>query len=216
MNDAANSHVFVCFRARWSGTFCVSITNMNSSSYMTQLYYFFRNAISTRNLCRLAGILGDEEYSRKARSTVDSFQTALKRFPFAMPAFVYGLLLTATGIKEVRVLSFPMQFLLHNIQIPFFLDRSCWCGRERQGIRRGRIRCLPSKQGCYPCKATECWSFHCWQERCDQGYMRTCENRSRSVYLRKFQLRSTYIRHRYSQEQIGLDYGLPLFVYSFM
>jgi uncharacterized protein YyaL (SSP411 family) len=61
----------------------------------------YRNAVSLRNLVRLAVLLQDPSYSKKAEETVQSFRLSLSKFPFAIPALVASFMLVTRGLKEV-------------------------------------------------------------------------------------------------------------------
>lgn len=70
------------------------------------LWVFFSNAVSLRNLVRLAALLEASSYSIKAEKTVQSFRLSLSKFPFAIPALVASFMLVTHGLKEVNSLTF--------------------------------------------------------------------------------------------------------------
>ncbi|KAI9306859.1 spermatogenesis-associated protein 20 [Cunninghamella echinulata] len=59
------------------------------------------NAISLKNLVRLGTILENKSYVTKAQDTLDCFNYAVSRFPYAMPALVSSFLLMYHGVKQV-------------------------------------------------------------------------------------------------------------------
>ncbi|KAF7723650.1 Spermatoproteinsis-associated protein 20 [Apophysomyces ossiformis] len=59
------------------------------------------NAVSVKNLWRLGTLLDVDDYLKKATETVKSFDLALSKFPFALPALLAGLMLITKGLKEV-------------------------------------------------------------------------------------------------------------------
>ncbi|CAO3608917.1 unnamed protein product [Cunninghamella blakesleeana] len=59
------------------------------------------NAISLKNLVRLGTILENKSYVTKAQDTLDCFNFAVSRFPYAMPALVTSFLLMYHGVKQV-------------------------------------------------------------------------------------------------------------------
>lgn len=65
--------------------------------------YICRNAISLKNLVRLGTILENKSYVTKAQDTLDCFNYAVSRFPYAMPALVSSFLLMYHGVKQVKL-----------------------------------------------------------------------------------------------------------------
>ena len=63
--------------------------------------YFYRNAVSLRNLVRLGTILEQEDYVVKARNTIGSFANSVSKYPFAMPSLLGSFLLMVNGVKQV-------------------------------------------------------------------------------------------------------------------
>lgn len=62
-----------------------------------------RNAVSLRNLVRLASLLETPAYFNKAQETVRAFRLSLSKFPFAIPALVASFMLVSNGQKEASV-----------------------------------------------------------------------------------------------------------------
>ncbi|KAI8081745.1 uncharacterized protein BX664DRAFT_341183 [Halteromyces radiatus] len=59
------------------------------------------NAVSLKNLVRLGTIIENQSYVTKAQDTVDCFNMAMSRFPYAMPALVTSFLLMYHGAKQI-------------------------------------------------------------------------------------------------------------------
>ncbi|RCH88557.1 Spermatoproteinsis-associated protein 20, partial [Rhizopus stolonifer] len=59
------------------------------------------NAVSLRNLVRLASLLQVSEYNTKAKETANAFKLSLTKFPFAIPALVASFMLATNGLKEI-------------------------------------------------------------------------------------------------------------------
>lgn len=76
---------------------CINRYEVQAKSH----FFFIRNAVSLRNLVRLASLLEISDYSNKARETVQSFRLSLSKFPFAIPALVASFMLVSNGLKEV-------------------------------------------------------------------------------------------------------------------
>lgn len=55
-----------------------------------------------RNLVRLASLLEEPSYAKKAQDTVHAFRLSLSKFPFAIPALVASFMLVTNGLKEVK------------------------------------------------------------------------------------------------------------------
>ncbi|ORZ20617.1 spermatogenesis-associated protein 20 [Absidia repens] len=64
------------------------------------------NAVSASNLIRLAHLLTSktDTYMAMAKTTIESFQLGLSKFPFALPALVSSFLLMDKGVKEIILL----------------------------------------------------------------------------------------------------------------
>ncbi|KAF7721534.1 Spermatoproteinsis-associated protein 20 [Apophysomyces ossiformis] len=59
------------------------------------------NAVSLKNLVRLGTLLEEQSYVAKAQDTLEAFELAMSRFPFAMPALVDTFLLMSQGVKQI-------------------------------------------------------------------------------------------------------------------
>ncbi|CEP13031.1 hypothetical protein [Parasitella parasitica] len=65
------------------------------------------NAVSLRNLARLASLLEVPVYMNKAQETVQAFRLSLSKFPFAIPALVASFMLVSNGLKEIVLAGRP-------------------------------------------------------------------------------------------------------------
>ncbi|KAG0188817.1 spermatogenesis-associated protein 20 [Apophysomyces sp. BC1034] len=59
------------------------------------------NAVSLKNLIRLGTLLEEQSYVTKAQDTLEAFELAMSRFPYAMPALVNTFLLMSQGVKQI-------------------------------------------------------------------------------------------------------------------
>ncbi|KAG2205831.1 hypothetical protein INT47_004014 [Mucor saturninus] len=74
------------------------------------------NAVSLRNLVRLASLLEEPSYASKAQETVHAFRLSLSKFPFAIPALVASFMLVSNGLKEIVLSGNPDDFRMREFQ----------------------------------------------------------------------------------------------------
>ncbi|RDW62105.1 hypothetical protein BP6252_11538 [Coleophoma cylindrospora] len=60
------------------------------------------NGVSASNLHRLASLLGDEAYSKRARETVGGFESELLQYPWLFATFMPSIVAGAAGSKGVK------------------------------------------------------------------------------------------------------------------